>query len=58
MPAARIRELAEGGYIERKEPVVLIGECDPATFCNPYYMIENNGYWVSQSWADGNHLLP
>lgn len=25
--AARIRELAEGGYIERNEPVVLIGEC-------------------------------
>ena len=27
LPAARIRELAEGGYIERNEPVVLIGEC-------------------------------
>src|ERR1700754_2619393 len=26
IPAARIRELAEGGYIERSEPVVLIGE--------------------------------
>ena len=25
--AARIRELAEGGYVERAEPVVLIGEC-------------------------------
>ena len=25
--APRIRELAEGGYIERKEPIVLIGEC-------------------------------
>ena len=25
--AARIRELAEGGYIERKEPIVLIGDC-------------------------------
>src|SRR3984957_12315253 len=25
--AARIRELADGGYIERSEPVVLIGEC-------------------------------
>ena len=25
--AAKIRELAEGGYIERSEPVVLIGEC-------------------------------
>ena len=31
--AAKIRELAEGGYIERSEPIVLIGECDPATFC-------------------------
>jgi DNA replication protein DnaC len=27
IPAARIRELAEGGYIERSEPVVFIGEC-------------------------------
>lgn len=27
VPAARIRELAEGGYIERSEPVVLIGDC-------------------------------
>lgn len=27
IPAARIRELAEGGYLERSEPVVLIGEC-------------------------------
>jgi len=27
IPAARIRDLAEGGYIERSEPVVLIGEC-------------------------------
>src|ERR1700689_1816366 len=26
IPAARIRDLAEGGYIERKEPIVLIGE--------------------------------
>ena len=25
--AAKIRELAEGGYIERAEPVVLMGEC-------------------------------
>src|SRR5260370_16118745 len=25
--AARIRELAESGYIERKAPIVLIGEC-------------------------------
>ena len=27
LPAAKIRDLAEGGYIERSEPVVLIGEC-------------------------------
>lgn len=27
IPAARIRELAEGGYIDRSEPIVLIGEC-------------------------------
>lgn len=27
MPAARVRELAEGGYIDRSEPVVFIGEC-------------------------------
>jgi len=27
IPAAKIRELAEGGYIERAEPVVLLGEC-------------------------------
>jgi DNA replication protein DnaC len=27
IPAAKIRELAEGGYIECNEPVVLIGEC-------------------------------
>jgi DNA replication protein DnaC len=27
IPAAKIRELAEGGYIERNEPIVLIGEC-------------------------------
>jgi DNA replication protein DnaC len=33
IPAAKIRELAQGGYIERSEPVVLIGDCDPATFC-------------------------
>jgi DNA replication protein DnaC len=27
IPAGKIRELAEGGYIERNEPVVLLGEC-------------------------------
>src|SRR6202162_3068023 len=33
VPATQIRELAEGGYVERAEPVLLIGEGDPATFC-------------------------
>ena len=27
LPAGRIRDLADGGYIDRNEPVVLIGEC-------------------------------
>jgi len=27
IPAAKIRELAEGGYIERAEPVVFLGDC-------------------------------
>jgi DNA replication protein DnaC len=27
IPAGKIRELAEGGYIERAEPVVLMDEC-------------------------------
>src|SRR5947208_16419877 len=27
IPAAKIRELVEGGYIERAEPVVFMGEC-------------------------------
>ncbi len=27
IPVAQVRELAEGGYIERSEPVVFIGEC-------------------------------
>ena len=27
VPATRIRSLAEGGYLERAEPIVLIGEC-------------------------------
>ena len=27
IPAARVRELAEGGYIDRSEPVVFIGDC-------------------------------
>lgn len=27
IPAAKIRELAEGGYIERSEPIVFIGDC-------------------------------
>jgi DNA replication protein DnaC len=31
--AAKMRDLAEGGYIDRAEPVLFIGECDPGTFC-------------------------
>jgi DNA replication protein DnaC len=31
--AAKMRDLAEGGYIERAEPVLFIGECDPGTLC-------------------------
>lgn len=31
--AAQIRELTQGGYIDRAEPVVLTGDCDLATFC-------------------------
>ena len=31
--AAKMRELADGGYIDRAEPVLLIGDSDPATFC-------------------------
>jgi len=31
--AAKMRDLAEGGYIERAEPVLFIGEPDPGTFC-------------------------
>lgn len=27
IPAAKVRELSEGSYIERAEPVVLMGEC-------------------------------
>ncbi len=27
IPAAKIRELAEGGYIDRSEPIIFIGEC-------------------------------
>jgi len=31
--AAKMRDLGEGKYIEQAEPVLLIGETDPATFC-------------------------
>jgi DNA replication protein DnaC len=27
IPGARIRELSEGGYIDRREPIIFIGEC-------------------------------
>ena len=28
--ATKIHELAQGGYIERAEPIILIGDCAPA----------------------------
>jgi DNA replication protein DnaC len=28
-----MRELAEGGYLERAEPILFLGETDPGTFC-------------------------
>ncbi len=33
IPAAEVRQLAEGGYLSRSEPIILVGEADPATFC-------------------------
>ena len=30
---AVMRNLSEGGYLARKEPVIFLGETDPATFC-------------------------
>jgi hypothetical protein len=30
--AAKMRDLAEGGYIERAEPVLFIGECEASPF--------------------------
>src|SRR5262245_25506944 len=33
VPAAQIRKLAEGSYLSRSEPIVLVGDGDPATFC-------------------------
>src|SRR5271156_2535839 len=31
VPATKMHELARGGYIERAEPVILIGECGTGT---------------------------
>ena len=31
--AAKMRDLADGGYIERAEPVLFIGDPVPGTFC-------------------------
>ncbi len=31
--AAEMAQLAAGDYIERSEPVLLIGDCEPETFC-------------------------
>jgi len=28
-----MHELAQGGYLDRAEPVIFIGDPDPATFC-------------------------
>lgn len=33
IPAAQVKKLSEGDYLERKEPVILLGETDPETFC-------------------------
>lgn len=33
IPAAEMRKLAEGGYLSRSEPIIFLGEADPATFC-------------------------
>jgi hypothetical protein len=34
--ATKVHELAQGGYIERAEPIVLIGDCDPVSFCTTW----------------------
>ena len=33
IPVTMLRNLSEGGYLARKEPVIFLGETDPATFC-------------------------
>ena len=33
LPAARLRQLGEGQYIDKTEPLVFIGATDPETFC-------------------------
>lgn len=33
VPMPQIRELAEGSYLDRAEPVLFLGDSDPATFC-------------------------
>lgn len=33
IPVAQIRQLAEGGYLSRSEPIIFVGDADPATFC-------------------------
>lgn len=30
---SKLKELADGGYIDRAEPVLFIGDSDPETFC-------------------------
>jgi DNA replication protein DnaC len=33
IPVALVKKLSEGEYLERKEPVIFLGNPDPATFC-------------------------
>jgi len=33
LPAALLRNLSEGGYLARKEPIIFLGDTDLATFC-------------------------
>jgi hypothetical protein len=33
LPATLIRQLSEGGYIVRTEPVLFLGDADPDAFC-------------------------
>src|SRR5437870_596493 len=41
LPVTLILHLAEGEYIGKTEPVLFLGDGDPATFCPPCYIVEN-----------------